>query len=63
MSESRTTTLSAFERPWAYVALTKPDVTFLVAMTNGLIVDFLTRPLIKSAGVSGRRQWSRTRAR
>jgi protoheme IX farnesyltransferase len=34
MSESRTTTLSAFERPWAYVALTKPDVTFLVAMTT-----------------------------
>jgi protoheme IX farnesyltransferase len=34
MSESRTTTLSVFERPWAYVALTKPDVTFLVAMTT-----------------------------
>src|SRR3984885_5308488 len=34
MSGSRTTTLSAFERPWAYVALTKPDVTFLVAMTT-----------------------------
>ena len=34
MGESRTTTLSAFERPWAYVALTKPDVTFLVAMTT-----------------------------
>jgi protoheme IX farnesyltransferase len=34
MSESRATTISAFERPWAYVALTKPDVTFLVAMTT-----------------------------
>jgi heme o synthase len=34
MSESRITTISAFERPWAYVALTKPDVTFLVAMTT-----------------------------
>lgn len=34
MSDSRTTTFSAFERPWAYVALTKPDVTFLVAMTT-----------------------------
>jgi protoheme IX farnesyltransferase len=34
MGESRTTTLSAFERPWAYVALTKPDVTFLVALTT-----------------------------
>jgi heme o synthase len=34
MNESRATTLSAFERPWAYVALTKPDVTFLVAMTT-----------------------------
>jgi heme o synthase len=33
MSE-RVGTLSGFERPWAYVALTKPDVTFLVAMTT-----------------------------
>jgi protoheme IX farnesyltransferase len=30
----RVNTLSGFERPWAYVALTKPDVTFLVAMTT-----------------------------
>jgi heme o synthase len=30
----RVGTLSGFERPWAYVALTKPDVTFLVAMTT-----------------------------
>jgi heme o synthase len=34
MGESPTTALLAFERPWAYVALTKPDVTFLVAMTT-----------------------------
>jgi heme o synthase len=30
----RANTVSEFERPWAYVALTKPDVTFLVAMTT-----------------------------
>ncbi len=30
----RVGTLSGFERPWAYVALTKPDVTFLVVITT-----------------------------
>jgi protoheme IX farnesyltransferase len=34
MNETRVNTVSGFERPWAYVALTKPDVTFLVAMTT-----------------------------
>jgi heme o synthase len=34
MNELRAHSLSGFERPWAYVALTKPDVTFLVAMTT-----------------------------
>jgi heme o synthase len=34
MSELRANALSGFERPWAYVTLTKPDVTFLVAMTT-----------------------------
>src|SRR5580658_4766102 len=34
MNELRASTLSAFERPWAYVALTKPDVTFLVVITT-----------------------------
>ncbi|MGD1212746.1 MAG: heme o synthase [Candidatus Acidiferrales bacterium] len=30
----RAETLSGFEKPWAYVALTKPDVTFLVVITT-----------------------------
>jgi protoheme IX farnesyltransferase len=34
MSETRANAVNGFERPWAYVALTKPDVTFLVAMTT-----------------------------
>jgi heme o synthase len=34
MNELRVTTVTGFERPWAYVALTKPDVTFLVVITT-----------------------------
>jgi heme o synthase len=34
MSTSRTDAMSSFERPWAYVVLTKPDVTFLVVITT-----------------------------
>ncbi len=34
MSDTRADTLSAFDKPWAYVALTKPDVTFLVVITT-----------------------------
>jgi heme o synthase len=34
MSEVRANALSGFERPWAYVVLTKPDVTFLVVITT-----------------------------
>ncbi len=34
MNEVRANTLSGFERPWAYVTLTKPDVTFLVVITT-----------------------------
>jgi protoheme IX farnesyltransferase len=34
MSNSRADTITAFERPWAYVVLTKPDVTFLVVITT-----------------------------
>ncbi|HKV06016.1 MAG TPA: heme o synthase [Candidatus Acidoferrales bacterium] len=34
MNEVRADTLTGFEKPWAYVALTKPDVTFLVALTT-----------------------------
>jgi heme o synthase len=34
MSESRADTISGFEKPWAYVTLTKPDVTFLVVITT-----------------------------
>ncbi len=34
MNELRAGTLTAFEKPWAYVALTKPDVSFLVVITT-----------------------------
>lgn len=34
MSDTRADTLSAFDKPWAYVVLTKPDVTFLVVLTT-----------------------------
>jgi protoheme IX farnesyltransferase len=31
---ARADTLSAFDKPWSYVVLTKPDVTFLVVLTT-----------------------------
>ena len=34
MNELRANALSGFERPWAYVTLTKPDVTFLGVITT-----------------------------
>jgi len=34
MSETRVDSLSALDKPWAYVVLTKPDVTFLVVITT-----------------------------
>ncbi len=34
MSNERAVAINVFERPWAYVALTKPDVTFLVVITT-----------------------------
>src|SRR3984885_7260141 len=34
MSNTRTATINLFEKPWAYVVLTKPDVTFLVVITT-----------------------------
>jgi heme o synthase len=34
MSETRAEALSAFDKPWAYLVLTKPDVTFLVVITT-----------------------------
>lgn len=34
MDELRAAALSGFEKPWAYVVLTKPDVTFLVVVTT-----------------------------
>ena len=30
----RAATITNYEKPWAYVVLTKPDVTFLVVMTT-----------------------------
>ncbi|HXU20094.1 MAG TPA: heme o synthase [Verrucomicrobiae bacterium] len=34
MGNTRADTLSTFDKPWAYVVLTKPDVTFLVVITT-----------------------------
>ena len=34
MSTTRTAAVSSFDKPWAYVVLTKPDVTFLVVITT-----------------------------
>jgi len=34
MNETRVDPISAFDKPWAYVVLTKPDVTFLVVITT-----------------------------
>src|SRR5208282_3423254 len=34
MSTLRTAEIASLEKPWAYVALTKPDVTFLVVITT-----------------------------
>jgi protoheme IX farnesyltransferase len=34
MATLRTAEISAFEKPWAYIVLTKPDVTFLVVITT-----------------------------
>jgi heme o synthase len=34
MSNGRAEAISAYEKPWAYVVLTKPDVTFLVVITT-----------------------------
>src|SRR5580698_11607311 len=33
-SNPRAEAISAYEKPWAYVVLTKPDVTFLVVITT-----------------------------
>jgi protoheme IX farnesyltransferase len=34
MSTLRTAEIAAYDKPWAYVVLTKPDVTFLVVITT-----------------------------
>ncbi len=34
MSNERAASISAFDKPWAFVVLTKPDVTFLVVITT-----------------------------
>jgi heme o synthase len=34
MSELRAASISSYSKPWAYVVLTKPDVTFLVVITT-----------------------------
>lgn len=34
MNTTRAAAVSSFEKPWAYVVLTKPDVTFLVVITT-----------------------------
>src|ERR1700740_3001607 len=34
MNSTRAAAYNTFEKPWAYVVLTKPDVTFLVVITT-----------------------------
>ena len=50
MSNGRAEAISAYERPWAYVVLTKPDVTFLVVITT--VAGFYL-------GSSGPMEWAR----
>jgi len=71
MNELRINTVAAFERPWAYVALTKPDVTFLVVITtvagfylgsNGplnwpLLLNTLGGTLLVAAGTAALNQY------
>ena len=49
MSTLRAAEISTFEKPWAYVVLTKPDVTFLVVITT--VAGFYL-------GSTGRLDWS-----
>lgn len=49
MSTLRAAEISTFEKPWAYVVLTKPDVTFLVVITT--VAGFYL-------GSTGRIDWS-----
>lgn len=50
MSSGRAEAISAYEKPWAYVVLTKPDVTFLVVITT--VAGFYL-------GSSGPMEWAR----
>src|SRR5580658_2169392 len=50
MSNGRAEAISAYERPWAYVVLAKPDVTFLVVITT--VAGFYL-------GSSGPMEWAR----
>ena len=50
MSNGRAEAISAYEKPWAYVVLTKPDVTFLVVITT--VAGFYL-------GSSGPMEWAR----
>jgi len=71
MNELRVNTVAGFERSWAYVALTKPDVTFLVVITtvagfylgsNGplnwpLLLNTLGGTLLVAAGTAALNQY------
>ena len=71
MSDTRADALSAFDKPWAYVVLTKPDVTFLVVITtiagfylgsNGpidwvLMLHTLTGTLLVACGTAAMNQY------
>ncbi|MBZ5501696.1 MAG: heme o synthase [Acidobacteriia bacterium] len=50
MNELRAESVSTFDKPWAYVVLMKPDVTFLVVITT--IAGFYL-------GSTGRLEWAR----
>ena len=71
MSSTRAAAYSTFEKPWAYVVLTKPDVTFLVVITTvagfylaspshlnwALLADTLFGTMLVGAGTAALNQY------
>jgi protoheme IX farnesyltransferase len=71
MSSTRAAAYSTFEKPWAYVVLTKPDVTFLVIITTvagfylaspshlnwALLADTLFGTMLVGAGTAALNQY------
>src|SRR4029077_2784936 len=71
MATLRTAEITAFEKPWAYVVLTKPDVTFLVVITTvagfylgsrgsldwSLLIHTLCGPMLVAGGAAALNQY------